>query len=248
MSRPDIPTELLAKAQRSASRLSFDLPADALRVFALSDFAAGVAVRDSQWFEAALADGRFAAGFDAQRIKTDVADAIEQAPDMAALQHCLRLWRNRFQLWVVWRHLVGSAPLEETSGGLSALADCLIDLALGRVYAWALESDGVPCGEHDGAPQRMVVLALGKLGAGELNLSSDVDLIFAYPEAGKTERGKTNQQFFVRLGQQLIQALDPVTEDGFAFRVDLRLRPFGESGPLVMHFAAMEDYFVSTLR
>ncbi|MEQ9005676.1 MAG: bifunctional [glutamate--ammonia ligase]-adenylyl-L-tyrosine phosphorylase/[glutamate--ammonia-ligase] adenylyltransferase, partial [Pseudomonadales bacterium] len=106
-----------------------------------------------------------------------------------------------------------------------------------------VDRDGEPR-DAAGRPQRLVVLALGKLGAAELNLSSDVDLIFAYPEPGETGRGKTNQQFFVRVGQQLIQALDTVTADGFAFRVDMRLRPFGKSGPLAMHFAALEDYYV----
>ena len=94
-------------------------------------------------------------------------------------------------------------------------------------------------------PQRLVVLALGKLGAGELNLSSDVDLVFTYPEAGETSSGETNQQFFVRVGQQLIQALDAMTVDGFVFRVDMRLRPFGASGPLAVDFGNLEDYYAT---
>ena len=90
---------------------------------------------------------------------------------------------------------------------------------------------------------RLAVLALGKLGAHELNLSSDVDLVLAYPESGTTSEGKTCQQFFVRVAQMLVDVLDPVTADGFVYRTDLRLRPWGESGPLVMHFDAMEAYF-----
>ncbi|MCZ6708833.1 MAG: bifunctional [glutamate--ammonia ligase]-adenylyl-L-tyrosine phosphorylase/[glutamate--ammonia-ligase] adenylyltransferase [Gammaproteobacteria bacterium] len=245
MSVLEIPAGLLANAQRAVDRLGADLHPDALRVFALSDFAATVAVRDAAWFAQALAADEFAAPLDAHRINAEVAVAVAESADMRALQACLRLWRNRFQLWVVWRHLACAAPVEETCAVLSALADAFIELALSKVYGWALETHGVPRGIEGGAEQRLVVLALGKLGAGELNVSSDVDLIFAYPEAGATESGQTNQQFFVRLGQQLIEALDPVTEDGFVFRVDLRLRPFGESGPLVMHFAAMEDYFVA---
>jgi glutamate-ammonia-ligase adenylyltransferase len=249
LSSPELPAELFTKAERVAARLPFDVPASALQqalqVFALSDYAATVASRDAQWFQTALATDTFAVGFDADRITAEVQPEVAGCADMVALQRELRRWRNRFQLWVVWRHLTRSADLEETCAGLSALADCLIDLALSKVYAWAVEKDGVPLGESGADPQRLVVLALGKLGARELNLSSDVDLIFAYPEPGQTEAGKTNQQFFVRLSQQLIQALDPVTEDGFAFRVDMRLRPFGASGPLVMHFAAMEDYFVA---
>jgi glutamate-ammonia-ligase adenylyltransferase len=92
----------------------------------------------------------------------------------------------------------------------------------------------------------MLVLGMGKLGGGELNFSSDIDLIFTYPESGETQgarRSLDNQQFFTKLGQKLINLLSQSTADGFVYRVDMRLRPFGESGPLVMTFAALEDYY-----
>lgn len=92
----------------------------------------------------------------------------------------------------------------------------------------------------------MLILGMGKLGGGELNFSSDIDLIFTYPENGETVGGRrslANAQFFTRLGQRLIKALDQVTFDGFCYRVDMRLRPFGDSGPLVMSYAALEDYY-----
>ena len=156
----------------------------------------------------------------------------------------------RDRLWLVWRHMLGEAPLEETMAACSLQADLLIDAACQHVYGWLCESRGTPWGDESDSPQQLVVLALGKLGGRELNLSSDVDLIFAYPERGHTRRadgsrGETNQQFFVRLGQQLIQALDPITVDGFAFRVDMRLRPFGASGPLAMDFLGIEDYYAT---
>lgn len=87
---------------------------------------------------------------------------------------------------------------------------------------------------------------MGKLGGGELNFSSDIDLIFARPEHGATRGGRReldNAQFFTRTGQRLIKALDQPTQDGFVYRVDMRLRPFGDSGPLVLSFAALEDYY-----
>ena len=87
---------------------------------------------------------------------------------------------------------------------------------------------------------------MGKLGGKELNFSSDIDLIFVYPESGETQglrRSIDNQLFFTRLGQKLIAALHQKTHDGFVYRVDMRLRPFGESGPLVLTFNAMEDYY-----
>ena len=89
---------------------------------------------------------------------------------------------------------------------------------------------------------------MGKMGAYELNISSDIDLIFAYPESGETQGGRrsvSNQEFFVRLGQKLIAALDRQTADGFVFRVDMRLRPYGQSGALVLNFDALEEYYLT---
>jgi len=142
------------------------------------------------------------------------------------------------------------ASLEETTAACSLLADELIDSALDRLHGWLCGLRGTPVGESSGADQRLVVIALCKLGAAELNLSSDVDLMFCFPEPGRTHRpqggsGELNQQFFVRLGQQLIQALDLMTPDGFVFRVDMRLRPFGGSGPLAMDFPGVEDYYAT---
>ena len=95
--------------------------------------------------------------------------------------------------------------------------------------------------------QQMLVLGMGKLGAYELNLSSDIDLIFTYPDSGDTSGPKviSNQEYFVKLGQKLIQALDKHTVDGFVFRTDMRLRPYGQSGPLVMNFTSLENYYES---
>lgn len=243
---------LADKAAQLGPRLAaaFGAPADPelLYVCALSDFAATMALREPEW----LAGLRAAGGLDRPPEPGELSAAIAEAlaglapdaPDMAALQRALRQVRNRFQLRIVWRHLARRAPLEETTAASSALADRLIDAALEPVHRWTCAREGVPL-DARGQPQQLVVLALGKLGAGELNLSSDVDLMFAYPEPGQTDKGRTNQQFFVRLGQQLIAALDTVTVDGFAFRVDMRLRPFGGSGPLAMHFEAMEEYYVT---
>jgi glutamate-ammonia-ligase adenylyltransferase len=97
-----------------------------------------------------------------------------------------------------------------------------------------------------GAPQPLLVIAMGKLGGGELNFSSDVDLVLLFPEHGDTDgaRAIANEEFFTRLGQALARLLGTPTADGFVLRVDLRLRPFGDSGPLVASFAAFEDYLM----
>jgi [glutamine synthetase] adenylyltransferase / [glutamine synthetase]-adenylyl-L-tyrosine phosphorylase len=239
---------LAEKAQQLRPRLETALgqapDEELLYVCALSDFAAGMVLQDPQWLVGARDAGLLQEPPRRDRLEEAARESLADASDMDALQRQLRAQRNRFQLWIVWCHLTSRATLEDTTAALSAMADVLIDEALQVVYTWACERDGVPR-DPQGQPQQMTVLALGKLGAGELNLSSDVDLIFAYPEAGETDNGKTNQQFFVRLGQSLIGALDTVTADGFVFRVDMRLRPFGGSGPLAMHFAAMEDYYVT---
>jgi glutamate-ammonia-ligase adenylyltransferase len=221
------------------------LDAESRFVFALSDFAMHAAVSQLDWWREAHRSGELHVPLTADAIRAGASDALAGVEEMPELQRALRRLRNRCQLRIVWRHLAARAALEDTTRALSDLADVLIDAALDKVHAWAVAREGAPRGGESRAPQRLVVLALGKLGARELNLSSDVDLIFAYPEPGNTERGRTNQQFFVRLGQQLIQALDPITADGFAFRVDMRLRPFGASGPLVMSFPAMLEYFLT---
>ncbi|MEM8765872.1 MAG: bifunctional [glutamate--ammonia ligase]-adenylyl-L-tyrosine phosphorylase/[glutamate--ammonia-ligase] adenylyltransferase [Pseudomonadota bacterium] len=249
-----LPPFLRERGERAADTFS-DLPAsardDAVRVFALSDFAEGAAVRQTEWFLEALGQERFADPFTAVSLADDSAAMLPADGTMAPLQQGLRRLRQRYQLWLVWRHCLGSASLEDTLAGATLLADALIDAALCRLYQSLCRERGTPTGRESGKPQRLVVIALGKLGARELNLSSDVDLMFCFPEAGITvaaeggRAGEQNQQFFLRLGQQLITALDPVTVDGFVFRVDMRLRPYGSSGPLAVDFAAVEDYYAT---
>jgi glutamate-ammonia-ligase adenylyltransferase len=147
-------------------------------------------------------------------------------------------------LRVALRDLGGWAELPEVLATLSELADSCIEGALAHLETWAAARYGAPVGAG-GSPLRLVVLALGKLGGRELNFSSDVDLMFAYPEEGETAGPKriSHHEFFVRLGQTLINALHEATADGFVFRVDMRLRPNGASGPLALSFDAMEHYY-----
>ncbi|MCP4455483.1 MAG: bifunctional glutamine synthetase adenylyltransferase/deadenyltransferase, partial [Planctomycetes bacterium] len=156
---------------------------------------------------------------------------LEPVADEEALQRGLRLFRRAQMVRIIWRDLAGTAPLAETLEDLSALADACVEQALGLLYEWAVAKQGVPRDE-DGVQQRLLVLGMGKLGARELNLSSDIDLIFAYPRSGEVEGGRylSNEQFFTRLSQQLIKAIGSQTVDGFVFRVDARLRPFGDAG------------------
>jgi glutamate-ammonia-ligase adenylyltransferase len=167
-----------------------------------------------------------------------------------ALHSALRRFRRESQFRMIWRDLLRWADLAETMAATSAFAEICIDGALDWLYEDSCQQYGTPRGADpvtgEEADQKMVVLGMGKLGGRELNVSSDIDLIFAFPGKGETRGGRRamdNQQFFVRLGQRLIQALDQITADGFVFRVDMRLRPYGQSGALALSFAALETYY-----
>src|SRR3569832_1003815 len=169
----------------------------------------------------------------------------------AALARELRLIRSREMLRIAWRDLAGWAALQETLRDLSYLASACLVGALRCLDSWQAAEWGVATGARSGARQGLVVVGMGKLGAGELNFSSDIDLIFAYPEDGETVGGArtlSNEDYFRRLAQRLIQAINAPMAEGFVFRVDMRLRPFGDSGSLVMSFDAMEEYYQSHCR
>src|SRR5450631_3454068 len=169
------------------------------------------------------------------------------APEQAAIETqfmaALRRWRRAEFARIAWRDLAGWASLVETLADLSRAAD----LALALAHEFALRALTARYGQPRSVaqvPQQLIIVAMGKLGGGELNFSSDIDLVLLYPDAGETDgvRPISNEEFFTRLGQALIRVLEQQTEDGFVFRVDLRLRPYGDSGPLVSNAAALEDY------
>ena len=173
-----------------------------------------------------------------------VAMALKAVQDEAGLSRGLRQIRRREMTRIAWRDLAGWATLDETLRDLSALADACMDGALACLSRWHAQRHGI-ARNAKGETQSLVVLGMGKLGAHELNFSSDIDVIFAYPENGSSDGPKPldNEDYFVRLVQKLVRMLDEVTPEGFVFRVDLRLRPFGEAGPLAMSFSALETYY-----
>jgi len=173
-----------------------------------------------------------------------VRPSIQKLTDIDGLISQLRRIRQREMVRIAWRDIAGLAALDETMADLSALADTCIQVALAWLQLALVARLGEPRNAK-GETQELLVLGMGKLGAGELNFSSDVDLIFVYAEEGETTTGKANHVFFTQLGQQLIRVLDEATAEGFVFRVDMRLRPFGESGALVSSFAALEGYYQS---
>ncbi len=173
-----------------------------------------------------------------------VAAAIQPLTDHASVVRVVRQIRHREMARIAWRDLSGMADLEETLRDTSDVADALTDAVLQWCYAELVTKHGTPR-SFSGEAQQFVVLGMGKLGGRELNFSSDIDLIFAFPEAGETDgkRSLDNQSFFVRVGQRLINTLGQTTAEGFAYRVDMRLRPFGEVGALALSFDAMEHYY-----
>ena len=158
----------------------------------------------------------------------------------------LRRWRALASLRLVWRDVANLDSLEQTLAATSALAETALQVALAAVEASVMASHGA-IGNEDGRPQSLSVLALGKLGGGELNFSSDVDLVFAYAQQGISDgaRPLDADAYYARIGQRLIALLGETTPDGFCYRVDMRLRPFGASGRLALSFAAMEQYYQS---
>ena len=162
----------------------------------------------------------------------------------------MRRLRNLVVATLITRDLAGLADLSEVVETMSAFADFAIQTHLAAINQDMIAIHGTPIGEESAAPQDMIVLGMGKLGGRELNVSSDIDLIFAYAEDGTTEitspeqRQLSNHEFFTRLGKKLIAALSEITADGFTFRVDMALRPNGASGPLAASFGMIEEYFI----
>lgn len=161
----------------------------------------------------------------------------------------MRRLRNLLICAIIRRDIDGLADLDEVVTAMSRFADFAVQTHLAELMAEMTALHGEPIGADSGRPQQMMVLAMGKHGGGELNVSSDIDLIFVYPEDGDTraspgQKSLSNHEFFVRLGRKLIAALSEVTEDGFTFRVDMALRPNGKSGPLVASLNMVEDYLI----
>ncbi len=203
-----------------------------------SPFFNHLATRHPDWLEDLRKSSRLEATSPPQ------AETLEQIIDIRGLDAGLRQFRNREMMRLIWRDLNHQAPVEETLTDLSLLADVCLQAAVSHHSATLEENHGVPR-NAEGDAQKLVIIGLGKLGGYELNMSSDVDIIFCYPDKGVCDgrRGLANEQFFTRLARKVIHSLSQITADGFCFRVDTRLRPFGDSGPLVSSFAALEQYY-----
>ncbi len=156
----------------------------------------------------------------------------------------LRRYRAAASTRLIWRDLLGLDDVDATLAGATRLAEDCLQLALAALEQEFASRHGV-VRSADGGVQRLVVFGLGKLGGGELNFSSDIDLVYAYPEGGESDgaRPLAAEEYFARLGQRLARLLDETTAEGFCHRVDLRLRPFGTAGRVALSFAGMDQYF-----
>lgn len=227
------------------SAISTINPEQLVKVLVCSDFVCKWARRKPEDFVALIADPSLDKDLDTAQLWQQLEKQAGAITSQDALGTLLRQFRQKTLVRIAWRDICGSAQLQQTMGELSALADCSIRFAYEKLFSLLCNEYGRPVNAQ-GEPQSMIVIAMGKLGGKELNFSSDVDLMFVFPDDGETTGGNrtlSNSEFFIRLGQQLISLLDKNTADGFVFRVDMRLRPFGKSGALALSFDAMENYY-----
>ncbi len=243
-----------------ASNPKYPLFAEHLQLlWGCSDFVAQQCQLHPLEFQQLLESGDLQRSYSLQDYQQRIQQRLNSDCSEEQLGQQLRTFRRRELMRIIWRDFSRQAPLLETTADMTSMAESAINVAisvlhpitceeLGTAYRGEGQTDSV---EKQQSEQHMIVVAMGKMGAHELNISSDIDLIFAYPRKGITQRpassvqAKTvsNQEFFTRLGQKLIAALDRKTADGFVFRVDMRLRPYGQSGPLVMSLDALEEYY-----
>ena len=220
--------------------------ADVLKkTFVFSSFLAKRCTQNPGILADLIHSGDLARSFDSAAYQETIRRRVSGCLDRESLSKVLRTIRTREMVRIAFRDLGGYAPLVETTRDLSALADACLDTALTSIHDQMVETYGTPTGES-GHQQHLVVIGFGKLGGRELNFSSDVDLMFAFPESGNTrgtDKTVSNKEFFTRLCHGLIDVISKNMTDGLVFRVDARLRPYGESGPIAMTFESMEQYY-----
>ena len=237
--------------QWSARLTTLELPADfsnaMVKVWAMSEFVAQHCDRRPEILIELCQSGDLFQSYNEATYREKLAQKIIETE--ADLMIALRHFRRNEMIRLAWRDISDWEELTHTLRELSWLAEACIQTALDFLYSKACEKRGIPV-LSDGTPQQIVVLGMGKLGAYELNYSSDIDLIFAYAENGVLPDRKetTYSEFFTKICQSLVRVLDETTVEGFVFRTDIRLRPFGDSGAMIMTFDGMENYYQTQAR
>ena len=215
------------------------------RLFVCSDYARELCLQQPALLDELQHGGDLFRSYQYGEQLAELVHRVQNVDNMDALMPVLRRYRQREMLRIAFRDLSNWNDLSTTTTELSWLAEACLETALSLLSGWQKHELGTPCNANNDE-QSLLVIGMGKLGAHELNYSSDIDLIFVYPEEGSTKgtaHEMENSEYFIRLSRSLIHVLNTTTEDGFVFRVDMRLRPFGESGPLAISAAAFEDYY-----
>jgi glutamate-ammonia-ligase adenylyltransferase len=229
----------------SESQLATSVEAGLRRIGVCSPFATRLLLNDGELLQDLLQNHTKVYAIAQMQQFLNVADKRDET----SLKKALRQLRQRVLVRIIYRDLNDLADLSEVLSTTTQLAEVTLNHALRVLHAQLAQTYGEPV-SGTGEQQRLIVVGMGKLGGGELNVSSDIDLIFAYEQEGKTNGAQSisNQDFFTQLAKKLISAIDEVTADGFVFRVDMRLRPFGSEGVLVSNLDALEDYYQNSGR
>ncbi len=220
-----------------------DMLATLVRLLACSEFGGKIFLREVNWI---VAQGELLSRPpDLANLQAFATQLATSTASLDAVQSDIRRYRNRYFLHVLWREFAATATLNETLHSISDLAEELLKAAVEYAQHALQERFGVVSDEH-GEVVSLVVLGMGKLGGRELNFSSDIDLIFLHPGGNDSDGRKSlsAHEYFTRVSRMVVALLEQPTADGFAFRVDTRLRPFGDSGPPVTSFSALESYLV----
>ncbi len=236
---PEVTTRTLVESPRTAEV--------AVQLFSTSQYFSDLVIRDPTLLGWLRAGGDRP---DPGRIVDDLWAELRAGTTDEEARLAIRRCRRRELLRIGYNDIVREMPLEIVTRDLSHLADACVEAAYRLARAHADERHGRPWGEGESRPARFVVLALGKLGGEELNYSSDIDLIFLYDVEGETggPRVVSNSEYFARLGGELVRLLSDHTTLGFAYRVDMRLRPEGEQGPLARSLAGTLGYYETSGR
>ena len=215
------------------------------RVLACSEYVADVMARYPQIFAELVESGRIRRALEANELELQFLRGAQDNEAETQFMRRLRVFRHREMMRIVFRDLAAWSDTREMLADLSALADTCIRAAFLHATSAMQKRHGVPR-NAEGQESAFVIVAMGKLGGGELNFSSDVDVVFLYSDSGETDgaRALSNQDYFRRLAQSFINLMSKNTADGFTYRVDARLRPFGDSGPLACSAGAFEDYLL----
>jgi glutamate-ammonia-ligase adenylyltransferase len=233
-----------AASEGVSLKLDPDIQKEMAQVFLFSEYAAASLTRYPAMFQHLLESKDLDKSFSGTSYISRLESQITKETDPALARDILLKTKLQESVRIAWRDLCGKATLKETLADLSNLADAILDQAVKVIYQSVAGQYGIPV-DSNGNFQGLIVLGMGKLGAGELNFSSDIDLIFVYPEKGYTNGDAmiSNEEFFTKVCRQFLKFFSGSSHEINFYRIDTRLRPYGDGGPLVMSAAAFEEYY-----